>query len=100
VRESIFSFADKSEFQPDTNLAGGLLEALEDEGIDTVFLLTDGSPNCGDFVSAGRVREGVRPRQQDAQDRHPHDRLRVTSDSTREFLKDLPPRTAGRSVFR
>lgn len=42
------------------NLLAGVLAAIERDEVDTVYLLTDGAPGCGDFVEKTRVRAAIR----------------------------------------
>lgn len=42
------------------NLLAALLEAIADDGVDTVFLLSDGAPGAGDLVDRVRVAAAVR----------------------------------------
>jgi hypothetical protein len=100
IRETIFAFADKSELEPATNLAGGILEALADDGIDTVFVLTDGTPSCGDFVSGFRVRVGISRANRTRKIAIHTIGFGVTDQPSRDFLKDLAAENGGRCVFR
>lgn len=42
------------------NLLGTVLEALSDDGIDAIFLLSDGDPSAGDMVEKPRVQAAIR----------------------------------------
>ena len=45
-----------------TNLFGALLEAFQDEDVDTIFLLSDGEPSVGDLIDPQLIREEVKRR--------------------------------------
>jgi HEAT repeat protein len=100
TRQAIVAFSAATPLESETNLAGGVLEALDDDGVDTIYLLTDGGPSVGDFVSFTRVRMGL-----DRANRTRRVALHaigfgVTHANTRGFLKDLADDHDGRFVSR
>jgi HEAT repeat protein len=42
------------------NLLEGVLQAVRDDAVDTVFLLSDGAPSAGDLVDKQRVQAAIR----------------------------------------
>ena len=100
VRQAIVAFSETAPLEPATHLSGGLLKALDDDSIDTVYLLTDGAPSCGDFVSFTRVRAGAARANRTRRIAVHTIGFGVTHEPTREFLRDLATENGGRSVFR
>lgn len=42
-----------------TNIHGALLEAMKDEGVDTIFLLSDGAPSAGEITNATELVDDI-----------------------------------------
>ena len=100
TRQAISAFSQETTLESETNLAGGVLKALEDDAIDTVYLLTDGSPTIGDYVSFTRVRLGVERANRTRRVAVHTIGFGVTGDNTKRFLKNLADDNDGQYVLR
>ena len=100
TRQAIVEFSESTRLESETNLAGGVLKALEDDAIDTVYLLTDGAPSIGDFVWTRRVRLGVERANRTRRVAVHTIGFGVTGDTTKQFLKELADENEGRFVLR
>ncbi len=56
-RERALEFVAEFELGAGTNTFGGLMAALADERVDTIYLMSDGEPNVGDLVDAEEIRD-------------------------------------------
>ncbi len=82
------------------NLLAAMLLALEQEGTDTILLLSDGAPSAGDIVDGGRLRAAIHQRNR-MQKRAIHTiGFGATKSSERGFLESLARESGGRAVFR
>lgn len=60
TREDVAAFLGRTAAADRGNLLAAVLAALEDDSIDTVFLLSDGIPSAGDLVDRVRVQAAIR----------------------------------------
>jgi len=60
VRDQASKFIDGIDYGGGTNTYGGLIEAFEDERVDTIYLLSDGEPSVGEYVRPDDIRERIR----------------------------------------
>ncbi len=59
VRQAL-GFVKSPQAAGGTNLHDALVEALRNERVDTVYLLSDGDPSAGSIVDASAIRESIR----------------------------------------
>jgi HEAT repeat protein len=100
VRRDIHSFARKTSPRESGNLLAAMLLALEQEGADTVFLLSDGAPSFGDMVDKGRVRRAIRARNRSRKLVVNTIGLGAEKSTERSFLEGVARDSGGRAVFR
>lgn len=100
TRQSIVEFSESTRLESETNLAGGVIEALDDDSIDTIYLLTDGGPTIGDYVSFLRVRLGILRANRTRRVALHVIGVGVKSTGTRDFLRDLADANDGRFAAR
>lgn len=60
TRADVAAFVQRTNPVERGDLLAGVLAALDDDGIDTLFLLSDGTPSAGDFVDRVRVQAAIR----------------------------------------
>tara|TARA_R110002072_G_scaffold125307_5_gene261162 strand:- start:5242 stop:7113 length:1872 start_codon:yes stop_codon:yes gene_type:complete len=59
VRAEATEYAGETSPAGGTNVYGALLEAYEDERIDTIYLLTDGGPSAGEITDTNEIRRRI-----------------------------------------
>jgi HEAT repeat protein len=62
VRDKVAGFIEGGSPRESGDLLGALVLALEDDAIDTIFVLSDGDPTAGEIVEKSRIREAIRRR--------------------------------------
>jgi hypothetical protein len=82
------------------DLLAAVLAAIGEDAIDTVFLLSDGAPSCGDFVERSRVRAAIRQRNRVRKCVIDTIGFGATKAAERSFLAGLAKDSGGRAVFR
>jgi hypothetical protein len=100
ARRDAANFADDTSPAHAGNLLAAVLLALEGEGTDTVYLLSDGAPSAGDMVDKGRVRAAVRQRNRTAKRAIHAIGFGVLKATERGFLEGVAKDSGGRAVFR
>ena len=82
------------------DLLGGVLAALAQDDIDTVFLLSDGAPTLGDFVDTARIRAAIRQRNRTRKCVIESIGFGASRAAERAFLEGVARDSGGRGVFR
>jgi hypothetical protein len=82
------------------DLLGGVLAALAQDDVDTVFLLSDGAPSLGDFVDGGRIRAAIRQRNRTRKCVIESIGFGASRAAERAFLEGVARDSGGRVVFR
>jgi HEAT repeat protein len=100
VRADVAAFVKRQVPDGDTNLIGGVLDALDDDAVDSIHLLTDGVPTTGEVTASRRFWDRVARRNRLRKVAIHTVGMAVTDDSDRAFLAGLASRNGGRSVFR
>lgn len=54
------AWVDRLRIRGATNIYDSLERALQFEGVDSIFLLSDGGPSAGKFIDTGEIRRAVR----------------------------------------
>jgi HEAT repeat protein len=100
TRDKLDAFITSGSPAHEGDLLGAVLAALAQEGIDTVFVLSDGSPSAGDMVERGRVRDAIRRRNRTRKCVIDAIGFGARKAAERGFLEGLARDSAGRCVFR
>jgi hypothetical protein len=82
------------------DLLAGVLDALRDDQVDTVFLLSDGAPSAGDLVDRARVLAAVRQLNRTRKVAIHTIGVGAGSAAERNFLEALARESGGRFAFR
>ncbi len=82
------------------DLLGAVLTALADDATDTVFLLSDGAPSCGELIERSRVRAAIRQRNRTRMCVIDTIGFGATKAAERSFLTGVAKDSGGRAVFR
>ena len=82
------------------DLLGGVLAALAQDEIDTVFLLSDGAPTLGDVVDTARIRAAIRQRNRTRKCVIESIGFGASRAAERAFLEGVARDSGGRVVFR
>lgn len=82
------------------NLLDGVLTALADDQVDTIFLLSDGAPSAGDHTVKERVRWQIRQRNRMRKVAIHCIGFGATSATERSFLEDVAHDSGARCVYR
>jgi hypothetical protein len=82
-----------------TNIYDSLELCLEMEGIESIFLLSDGGPSIGKFVAKPAIRDEVRERNMERRIRV-HTIMIGGSKADRAFMKRLAEENHGKNVDR
>ncbi|MCG3135587.1 MAG: hypothetical protein HMLKMBBP_03305 [Planctomycetes bacterium] len=100
VRDDVLSFLGRETPSHRGNLLDGMLAAIRDDALDTVFLLSDGAPSAGDHVVKERVRNEIRQANRTRKLAIHCIGFGATKQSERSFLEDVARDGGGRCVFR
>lgn len=100
VRDDVISFLGRETPAQRGNLLDGVLAAVRDDALDTVFLLSDGAPSGGDHVIKERVRNEIRQANRTRKLAIHCIGFGANKQSERSFLEDVARDSGGRCVYR
>jgi HEAT repeat protein len=99
-RKPLAAFAAKQTPGKRGDLLGAMNAALDLEGIDTIFLLTDGAPSHGEVVDKSRVRSLIRQRNRMLKRAIHAIGFGSVKDGERKFMEGVARESGGTVVFR
>jgi len=100
ARRKLGEFASRRSPGNAGDLLAGVLAAGDQEGIDTVFLLSDGAPSHGGMVDKGRVRAAIRAVNRTRKRVIHTIAFGSEKDSEKRFMRGVAEDSGGRCVLR
>jgi hypothetical protein len=100
TREKAEAFIASGSPAHEGDLLGGVLAALSQDGVDTVFVLSDGSPSAGEMVDRVRVRAAIRQRNRARKFVIDSIGFGARKAVERGFMEGIARDSGGRAVFR
>ncbi len=100
TRKSLRTFLKRTTPGERGNLLAGVLAALSQDDVDTLYLLSDGAPSAGDMVYKDRVRDAVRSVNRSRKCAINCVGFGATKARERKFLTDLAQQSGAEVVFK